>query len=116
MVASAGVAVLADTPKVGISTLAWWAMLGVASICLSHFFNAAKLFTLTPDLVTGANFVLMTVLTLLAVGYLIYDGYAKDKASGKLVRTFFVFEWLFAKQYPDYQATTQASSNKEEQE
>jgi len=93
-------ATVAPSPSVGLQPVYWWLTLGVASICLSHFFNAFKVFTLAPHWLTGLNLLVMTSLTLGAMVVLIYDGYAKEKAKGKVVRLFTPFEWLYQKQYP----------------
>lgn len=85
-------------PCVGFSRLAWWSVFILATVSLSLCFQTFKAFTLHPSLNTGLPLLGALALMLGAMILLIYDGYAKDKAKGKVVKVFPPFEWLFSHQ------------------
>ncbi len=87
--------------SVGFSRLLWWAVFVLATVSLSLCFQTFKTFTLMPGLENALALLGALTLLFVAITALIYDGYAKDKAKGKVVKPFGPFEWLFARQYAE---------------
>jgi hypothetical protein len=82
---------------VGFAPPLWWAIFALATVGLSLFFQTFKIFTLTPSWSTGLPLLAATALVFLTMVLLIYDGYAKEKAKGKVLKPFAPFEWLYAR-------------------
>ena len=80
--------------KAGLSRLRWWLVFGLATLSLSLLFRTFKTFTLVPDLANGLTTLVALLAVCITMTALVYDGYVKEKAKGKLQRTFGLFEWL----------------------
>lgn len=90
----------ADKPTVGLSQSLWWMVFLFDTVTLSMTLQYFKAFTLSPTFSNGFWLFLITSGLILFTGALIYDGYAKERANGKVKNTFWLFESIYEKQSP----------------
>jgi hypothetical protein len=75
--------------------IVWWIVFGVATVSLSQWFQAFKVFTLVPDVANGLWLVGFTVLLIGAFVTLLYDSYVKERLKGNIRNAFSPFERLY---------------------
>jgi glucan phosphoethanolaminetransferase (alkaline phosphatase superfamily) len=76
----------------------WWIAFGVATQVLASFFTAFRDFTLVPSVSTGLQLAVVVVMVALTLGFMVYDGYVKEREKGTIQKPFAPFEHLYQRQ------------------
>ena len=88
-----------ETPQKPLSRLAWWLLFGVATYLMSLWFQTFKLFTLTPSLPNGLQWLGVMAALSGVVGLMVYDSYVVEARKGEIRKPFRPFEWMIQRRF-----------------
>ena len=77
----------------------------LTTVLLSSTVEQFKVFTLTPDTVSGFKLLMLLVALLFVLTAIIYDSYVKEKLKGEVARPIKLFERLYALQIKETSLT-----------
>lgn len=86
---------ITGTSKKPLSRPLWWVFFALASFILSLCFQAFKVFTMTPNWLTGLSWLGVIALLVLCTGVLLYDSYVDDRQQGKIKHPVRFFENIY---------------------